>query len=143
STDPEQLGDPTHRRPLRLMLGPDLADHPDRPLTQLSRVPRTPRHDSNPSKEWSLRTRRGGSPDRVGKIVPRRPRRFLRSVQTARSRRGVLAQFAGLHRCLVVAPRRRDGKPSGIDQQTRIVATLVWVTPAIPGDTVRGRGRLG
>jgi len=53
------------------------------------------------------------------------------------------AQFAGFQRCLVDAPRLRDGKPSGIDQQTRIVTTLAWLTPAKPGDTVRGRGRLG
>jgi len=39
-TDPEQLRDLGHRRPFRLMIGPDLTDHPDRPLTQLDRVPR-------------------------------------------------------------------------------------------------------
>ena len=37
--DPEQLRDPRHRRPLRLVFTPDLADHPDRPLPQLGRVP--------------------------------------------------------------------------------------------------------
>ena len=37
--DPEQLGDLTHRRPLRLVLIADLSDHPHRPLTQLRRVP--------------------------------------------------------------------------------------------------------
>jgi hypothetical protein len=42
--DPDQLRDLDHRRPLRLMITPDLSDHPDRPLTQLGRIPlqRTP-----------------------------------------------------------------------------------------------------
>src|SRR5690606_18683207 len=61
--DTEQLGDLAHRSPLRLVIGPDLGDHPDRPLTQLGRVPprRTPWHDSILPKERSLRTCRGGS----------------------------------------------------------------------------------
>src|SRR5690606_19006693 len=63
--DTEQLGDLAHRSPLRLVIGPDLGDHPDRPLTQLGRVPprRTPWHDSILPKERSLRTCRGGSPE--------------------------------------------------------------------------------
>jgi hypothetical protein len=32
---PQQLGDLAHRRPVRLMIGTALAEHPDRPLTQL------------------------------------------------------------------------------------------------------------
>ena len=42
--DPQQPRDLAHRRPLRLVLATDLGDHPDRPLTQLRRVPprRTP-----------------------------------------------------------------------------------------------------
>ena len=38
-SDPEQLSDPTHRRPLRLVLTTDLRNHPHRPLLQLQRVP--------------------------------------------------------------------------------------------------------
>ena len=37
--DPEQLSDPAHRGPLRLLLRHDLSDHPNRPLLQLRRVP--------------------------------------------------------------------------------------------------------
>src|SRR5690606_38539841 len=42
--DTQQRRDLRHCGPVRLVVGPDLADHPDRPLTQLGRVPlrRTP-----------------------------------------------------------------------------------------------------
>lgn len=44
---PEQLRDLGHSRPLRLMIGPDLTDHPDRTLTQLGRLHQT-QGDSDP-----------------------------------------------------------------------------------------------
>ena len=59
---PEQLRNPLHRRPLRPMLRADLTDHPHRPLPKLPRVlPPTITHDPILLKDWSLRTRRGGS----------------------------------------------------------------------------------
>lgn len=36
--DPQQTGDLTHRRPLRLVLIADLGDHPYRPFPQLRRI---------------------------------------------------------------------------------------------------------
>ncbi|MBU4337061.1 MAG: multiubiquitin domain-containing protein [Actinobacteria bacterium] len=74
------MSDPAHRRPLRLLLGAHLGDHSHRTLPQLRRVPprRTTRHDPdpNPSKDWSLRTRRGGS-------VPEHELSFERIVELA------------------------------------------------------------
>lgn len=49
------------RGELARMLVTDLRDHPDRPLTQLGGVRAGSCHETDPSKESSLRTRRGES----------------------------------------------------------------------------------
>ena len=63
---PEQLRHLRHRRPVRVVIGTDLGEHPHRPLLQLRRVPpgRVSRHDSNLPKVRSLPTCRGGSDSR-------------------------------------------------------------------------------
>lgn len=47
--DTQQRGHPRHRGPVGLMVRSDLADHPDRPLTQLDRVPFDVLPDMTPS----------------------------------------------------------------------------------------------
>ena len=63
-TDAEELSDGSNRLILAVMIRPHLADRPDGTLAPLGRALTGTSHETDPSKESSLRTPRGGSNDR-------------------------------------------------------------------------------
>ncbi|SJN44924.1 hypothetical protein FM104_13695 [Microbacterium esteraromaticum] len=60
-SDPQHARDRGDRRVLARILGPHLGDHTDSALTKLARVFAGTCHETDPSKEFCLRTHRGDS----------------------------------------------------------------------------------